>query len=202
MKKIFLLIAVLFTFTQVSLNAQTDFDEVIFNLELVAVFDIEVVEGALQEITFDNSDQWNNGTYQGNGIVDGYSIVTVDATSNWDMFIKAPDFIAVTGTGTVPIDNLGVWCEALGTNNFSGASSCGAQAAVDSQGITTADAILIANDGGNMGNNVVNRFQLNWRMGTQEGSMNTASMLELLTLGGFTLGTYTTTATLTINPAL
>ena len=207
MKKFFFLFAVLFTFTQLGLKAQTDFDNVIFNLDLVAVFDIEVTTGDVQNIVFNTSDQWNNGTWETNGIATGNSEVTVNATSNWDMTITAPDFSPTGGgaSGNVPITNLGFWIENLGS--YVGTeSNWDAVDAGTAQGMTASPELCIWNQDGNMGDATNNWFRFNWRMGTMDAGnprfqMNALSMLQQLTAGTFTLGQYTTTAVLTINPA-
>ena len=196
MKKIVLLLTALFVVAQLGLKAQTDTEVINFNLDLQAVIEITVDPATQnQTITFSTADQWNNGTWEGNGISTGSSLVYVSSTGNWNMTIEAPDF---TGTaGTVPIENLGVWCEATGTNTFGGANTCACVDIASSQALTEAPAPLISNGTGNWGDETANAFVFNWRMGTGDGSMEPTSMLNQLTAGVFTIGTASTTATLT-----
>lgn len=198
MKKILLLLAVFVALAQFPLRAQTDSDVVNFNLTLNATLDIIVQSGNDQTIEFVTSDHYNNGVWEGNGIASGVSNVTVDALIGWDMSIACPDF---TGAGgTVPINNLGVWCEALGANNFSGPCACTYDDVDSPLGLTIADQSLITNDGGNIGDQTENNFNLHWRMGTQQTTygMNPDSMFEQLFANLFQLGSYATTATLTV----
>lgn len=199
MKKFFALFAVLFAFTQLNLQAQPDDqDIVVFNAHLLAVLDITVVTGNVQEITFQTAAQYNFGVDETDGIIQGYSDVTVNSTGNWDMLINCPDFTGAAGT--IPINNLGVWCEATGNNTFGGACVCTCTDAASTQALTIADADLITNGTGNMGDDVNdNLFVMHWRMGTMDNaSMNPLSIMQQLTAGDFGLGDYTTTATLTV----
>lgn len=203
MKKLFILLTVLFALSFGSrVMAQTDTAHVIFNAHLLEVLDISVFSGATQEITFGTAASYNTGVWAANGIVPGMSEVRVDATMNWDMTIECPDFQpygANGGPGSIPIDNLGVWCEAIGTFTFNNQVNCLYTSAATSLGLDPIAAPLITNNNGNAGDFNENRYRLNWRMGTRDnGSMNTATMFDQMQLGTFGIGDYTTTAILTV----
>jgi hypothetical protein len=200
MKKLFILFAVLFAFSQLTVQAQPDDEDyVVFNAHLLAVLDITVTDGDVQEITFQTAAEYNAGVWEGAGIAQGWSDVTVNSTGNWDMLISAPDFTGGTGN-PIPIENLGVWCEATGNNNFTGPCNCSCIDAGTTQGLTDTDAPLITNNGGNAGDDINdNLFTLHWRMGTMDNaSMYATSIMYQLVNEGITLGDYTTTATLTV----
>jgi hypothetical protein len=141
---------------------------------------------------------YNNGVTEAGGIAPGTTTITVEATGNWELEISAPDFTPITGTGNIPIDNLGVWCAATGTHVFGTEVTCAFQNAAAAMGITVADQLLIGLGTDNGGDATDNAFTLHWLMGTMQGTMETESMFNQMALGTFTVGDYTTTATLTL----
>jgi hypothetical protein len=207
MKKLILITGILFAM-QTALMAQvTDTDIVVFNAHLLKTFDLTVVDGNTQEITFAVAADYNNGVVGGLGILPGISTITVEATGNWWLSINAPDFIPYAtgpngaGTGTIPINNLGVWCQATGGNQFGSEVTCAYDAVANALGLQNPPAAptLIGNGTGNAGDISDNTYVLNWLMGTQDGSMNTATtMFDQLSSGVFGPGDFTTTATLTL----
>jgi hypothetical protein len=93
MKKMFLLFAVLLTLSlQNKLRAQTDNDVVNFTAILHELFDITVQSGNDQTAEFITAADYNNGVIEPTGINSGQSVVTMEATGNWDVLISAPDF--------------------------------------------------------------------------------------------------------------
>jgi len=202
MKKFVFLLTIVLALTAGSkVMAQlTDQDIVVFNVHFEDVLDIEVLPGGeLQTITIDEAAEFNNGVDEINGIVPGFSDVSVEATVNWNMTISAPDFIVDgTGTGTIPIDNLGVWCEASGTFNFGAEVMCDYTAVDDALGLTIGATPLITKGSGNAGDVDENLFRLHWLFGTSDGSMNPTSLFDQIQAGQFTVGDFTTTATLMV----
>jgi hypothetical protein len=209
-KKLILIFGLLFAFqTQTVIMAQLpdDDEEVVFSAILGVVFDLVITDGDMQTATFISADDYNFGVSetQGNpGIDPGYSIVTMEATGNWKLKISAPDFLPNTGTGSIPINNLGVWCQATGVHQFGTEVACLYQTADAALGLLNTDIILIdlATGSSNSGTSTDNIFRLNWLMGTMQGSMNTESMFIQLSAGIFSQGIYNTTVVLTMSESL
>ena len=204
MKKFVLLLSVLFAF-QFVLKAQVAMDTayVVFNAHLLETFDINVTLGENQDITFATPADYNEGVVGGIGILPGSSTVTVNATANWDITIEAADFTGYDGPngaggGSIPINNLGVYCQSIGSFSFGTQLTCAYQAAGDALGLTNGPTILIGNGTGNTGGTAENQFILNWLMGTMQGTMNGSTMFSQLASGQFTLGDFTTEALLTL----
>jgi len=199
MKRITLLfISMLLVAAVSTLSAQqSDSEPVIFNADLQQVFDLVVVNGGVQTITFDDAGDYNVGVNQAEGIAPGFTQVTMEATGNWFLEISAPDF---TGAGTIPIENLGVWVEATGTHQFGVEVTSSHQTAATAMGIQIGVQTLIDLNGAafNGGDASDNAFTLHWLMGTMQGSMEPTSMFDQMALGLFGPGAYSTTATLTM----
>jgi len=194
MKRITLIMLVFLAAQTTSLIAQTDTDVVNFNAILAEVFDITVTSGNNQTANFDTPTTYNVG-------IDavGTSTITVEATNDWDVQISAPDFTD-GGTNIIPINNLGVWCESTGNNAIGTEVTCAYTTLATCMGLTIADQMLLDHGTGtNAGDALDNAFNLNWTMGTLNGSMNTATMLQQVADGTIgAMGTYTTVATLTL----
>lgn len=211
MKKLTILLGLLFAF-QFALKAQTsmDTDIVTFNAHLVETFDITVTDGEVQDIIFDSPQDYNMGVTELDGITDGFSIVTVNATANWDMTIEAPDFGPIGGTasGAIPINNLGYYILSTGSYGFGAELTLPLAngASAEAVAVTNAPIVCIGNGSGNMGGSAENTFQFHWEMGTMRnnplGPMNQNTMFSQLagqvTGVNFTLGDYQTIATLTL----
>jgi hypothetical protein len=176
----------------------TDSENVLFNAHLLETFNLNVVTGAVQDITFAVAADYNNGVTEAGGIAPGFTTITVEATGDWELEISAPDFVPSTGTGIIPIDNLGVWCAATGTHQFGTEVTCAFQAADDAMGITIADQLLIGLGTENGGDASDNAFTLHWLMGTMQGTMETESMFNQMASGVFSVGEFSTTALLTL----
>lgn len=202
MKKFVILLGLLFAMQTWVMAQLTDEEDIVFNAHLLETFNLNVETGPLQEITFAVAADYNLGVTQAGGIAPGFSEITVEATGDWYLDIEAPDFIpggANPGTGSIPIDNLGVWCEATGTHQFGTEVTCAFQNAAAAMGITIARQTLIDLGTTNGGDVTDNAFTLHWLMGTMQGTMEAESMFNQLALGTiFSTGDYTTTATLTL----
>ncbi|HNQ83681.1 MAG TPA: hypothetical protein PKM34_08565 [Bacteroidales bacterium] len=202
MKKIVLLFGLLFALQAAIMAQLTDQEVVVFNAHLNETFNLNV-DGVTQEITFAVAADYNNGVTEAGGIVPGFTLISVEATGDWELEISAPDFTPGggpnPGTGAIPINNLGVWCQATGTHQFGTEVTCAYQNAAAAMGLTNADQLLIGLGTTNAGDISDNAFTLHWLMGTMQGSMNTESMFNQLALGTlFSTGDFTTTATLTL----
>ena len=205
MKKAIIILCFLFSLQMpATVMAQLEDEEnVIFNAILGGVFDLIVQDGDAQTATFISADDYNFGvseTMGTPGIDPGYTIVTMEATGNWYLKISAQDFLPVTGTGSIPINNLGVWCQATGVHQFGTEVTCLYQSADAALGLLNTDVTLIdlAAGNSNSGTSADNTFRLNWLMGTMQGSMNPESMIIQLSNGLFSQGTYQTTVVLTM----
>jgi len=203
MKKLVILLSLIFALqAPVSVFAQLeDTENVVFNAILGGVFNLVVQDGELQTATFNTADDYNFGISESigtPGIDPGFTTVAMEATGNWYLQIGAPDFTPISGTGTIPIDNLGVWCEATGTHQFGTEVSCAFQTAETALGLQNANVTLIDLLTNNSGGAPENQFVLHWLMGTMQGSMNIESMFAQLSAGQFSQGTYTTTVVLTM----
>lgn len=205
MKRLFLLVSVVFVFLfQTSLKAQ-DSDPVNFTAILNDVFVLTVVTGEDQTATFATASDYDDGVWETSGIAPGFSDVTMEATTNWSLDITAPDF--TDGTQVIPITNLAVWVDetpASPIHTIGVEVSCSAISEATSLGLTTGVQTLMdvgPDPAGNAGNALENSFTLHWRMGTTDNaSMNPETMFTQLTNGDFGPGTYTTIVTLTMNP--
>jgi hypothetical protein len=204
MKRIAFTLGLLFAL-QFALFAQDDQEVVVFNAHLLDIFNLNV-DGIDQEITFAIADDYNLGVTEAGGIVPGFTLISVEASGNWWLSINAPDFTPYdgpngAGTGTIPINNLGVWCEATGDHDFADEVTCAHQSDAFALGLENEPAApeLIGNGSGNAGDISDNSFTLHWLMGTRQGSMNlTTTMFDQMSAGVFGPGDFTTTATLTL----
>jgi hypothetical protein len=198
MKKIAFVLGFVFA-ANFSLWAQlTDEGTVVFNAHLLKTFNLNVLTGGVQEITFAVAADYNNGVTEGAGIVPGLTTITMETTGNWNLTIECPDFTPLTGSGTIPVDNLGLWLAATGSNQFGTQISCPYQNAAAALGLTPAPTEIIGLLTTNAGDGTDNAFTLHWLMGTMDGSMHATSMFDQMATGDFTVGDYTTTATLTL----
>ena len=203
MKKFIIFFGLLFALqTQTSLMAQlVDDENVIFNAILGGAFNLVVQDGDIQTATFNSADDYNIGVSETQGtpgIDPGFTTVAMEATGNWFLKISAPDFSPITGTGSIPINNLGVWCEATGTHQFGIEVTCLYQTIDAALGLLNSDVTLIDLLSDNSGDQTDNLFVLHWLMGTMNGSMNSATMFSQLSDGIFSQGTYTSTVVLTM----
>ena len=171
----------------------TDTDVVNFTAILASVLNLNVTAGQNQTATFDTPEKYNLGI----DLV-GTSTVTMEATSNWTLEINAADFTD-GASAIIPINNLGVYCDATGAHTIGAEATCAYTTLATSLGLTNTDQMLIDNGTGNSGDASDNTFNLNWTMGTMNGTMNTASMFDQLSDGTIAnLGTFTTTVNLTL----
>jgi hypothetical protein len=203
MKKTILLLCLLIAGSlQTSLMAQLEDEEnVIFNAILGGAFNLIVQDGDLQTATFNSADDYNLGISEilgTPGIDPGFTTVAMEATGNWYLKISAPDFTPIVGTGTIPINNLGVWVEATGAHQFGTEVTCSYQSADAALGLLNTDVTLIDLGTENSGDETDNLFVLHWLMGTMQGGMNPATMFSQLSAGVFSQGTYTSTVILTM----
>jgi hypothetical protein len=204
MKKIVFALGLMLAVNFGAMAQLTDQGTVVFNAHLLETFNLNVVTGDAQTITFQTAANYNLGVTGPaiNGIDPGLTTITVEATGNWRLEISAPDFVPAVGTGNIPIDNLGVWCAATGTHQFGTEVTCAYQNAGAAMGITVADQILIGLGTENSGDASDNAFTLNWLMGTMQGTMETESMFNQMSAGLFNVGDFTTTATLLLTQIL
>lgn len=204
MKKILsLAVLILLLQLQTKLVAQVDEDveNVVFNAILDGAFNLVVQDGSVQTATFASANDYNFGiseTQGTPGIDPGYTTVAMEATGNWFLKISAPDFTPLTGTGSIPINNLGVWCEATGVHQFGTEVTCSYQSADAALGLSNTDVTLIDLGTENSGDQTDNLFVLHWLMGTMQGTMNPLTMFNQLANGQFSQGTYTSTVVLTM----
>ena len=195
MKTLTKILIMVFVMQTANVFAQvTDVETVAFTAVLSAVLNLNVLAGGTQTATFDTPAKYNLGI----DIV-GNTTVTMESTSNWNLQIKAPNFTD-GAAASIPINNLGVWCASTGLHALNGPEcSCAFTALATSMGITIADQILIGRVGANAGAAADNAFTLNWTMGTMQNTMNPLSIFTQLANGTIAnIGTFTTTATLTL----
>jgi len=195
MKKLIIIFLALFALQTTSIFAQST-DIVNFEAILQDVTLVEVTGGQDITVTFATADEYNNGFDQ----IVPITTVEITALLDWDLTIAAPDFDNADGGGDIiPINNVGVWCESTGTFTFGAELVCAYTTITTPLGLTNADQDLITNGTGNNGDPSENSFNLNWEMGTRNGSMNTATMFEQVADGTIgSMGTYNTVITLTL----
>jgi hypothetical protein len=205
MKRITLLLCLFFAIlvnTRLIAQLLEDDEPVIFNAILEGTFDLVVTDGDNQTAHFNSAPDYNIGVSETQGVpgIDpGHSTVTMSATGNWFLKIRAEDFVPNgSGTGIIPISNLGVWCSASGTHQFGAEVNCPCPSADAALGLQNVDQDLITLGSGNAGNPDQNTFVLNWLMGTMQGTMRPESMFTQLANGVFSQGSYVTTVWLTM----
>jgi hypothetical protein len=123
MKKLVLLLGLVFAFSAATL-AQNTTGNIIFNAHLNQTFNLIIVNGDVQEITFATAADYNNGVVEAVGILPGTSLINIEATEDWNLTISCPDFLpfgATPGTGVIPIDNLGYEIMENGAHGLVGA---------------------------------------------------------------------------------
>ena len=195
MKKIILFCAALILMFNAGMIAQPVTDVVIFNVDLQNLFTLTVESGNTQTATVITAADYQNGVIPASGV----SEVSVESTSDWYIDIAGPD---LTGTaGTIPVNNIGVYVTdgtgsyTLGTeyiSSYTTAATC--------MGLSNANQLLVDVGAGqtNAGGKAENWFNLNWLFGTQQGGMNTESLLIQIANGDFVSpGNGSTTLTLT-----
>ena len=195
MKKLIIILLALFALQTTSVLAQTT-DIVDFKAILQDATLIDVTGGEAIVVTFSTADHYNNGF----DVITPISTVEVTALLNWDMTVSAPNF-AIEGGGAeiIPINNVGVWCESTGTFTFGAELVCAYTTITTPLGLTIADQDLITKGTGNNGDPTENSFNLNWEMGSMNGSMNGTSMFDQVADGTIgSMGTYNTVITLTL----
>jgi hypothetical protein len=207
MKRIAFTFGLLIALQSALLAQMTDQEVVVFNAHLMKTFNLNV-DGVVQEITFVDADDYNFGVIEADGILPGFTDISVEATGDWDLTITAPDFQPYDAggglaNGYIPIGNLGVYVEATGAHTWvTGEVVTAHETAGAALGLTDDDAnpdmLIDLGSGSNAGDVTDNAFRLHWLMGTMQGSMITQSMFDQLSAGTFEPGDYTTTATLTL----
>ena len=194
MKKLIIILLTLFAMQTTNVFAQTDI--VNFEAILLDVTTITVTAGQDSTVTFATSDDYNNGF----DVISPVTTVEVVALLDWEMSISAPDLANADGGGDIiPINNVGVWCEATGVHQFGVELTCLFTTITTPMGLTTVDQLLIGNGTGNNGDAADNSFNLNWEMGSMNGTMNPNSMFSQVADGTIgSLGTYNSVITLTL----
>ena len=194
MKKITITITlILAVLTSNVFSQDTDTDVVNFTAILSSVLNLNVTGGQDQTATFDTPAAYNLG-------IDavGTTTITIESTANWNLQINAADF-SDGASAIIPINNLGVWCEATGSHAIGTEVSCSYTSLANALGITNSDQMLLDNLTENSGDATDNAFNLNWTMGTMNGTMNTASIFDQLADGTIAnIGNFTTTVNLTL----
>jgi hypothetical protein len=205
MKRIIISLGLLFAMQGAIFAQLTDSENIVFNAHLLKTFSLNVLNGATQEITFTTAADYNNGVIEGAGIASGTTDITIEATGDWDLTILCPDFVPYAGpnglgTGTIPIDNLGVWLVATGTHQFGTEISCPYTSLATALGLDNASQTLINLVTENSGDASDNAFTLHWQMGQAAACplMNPATMFDQMAINVFGPGDFTTTAVLTI----
>jgi hypothetical protein len=202
MKKIVLILGLVFAM-QTGIMAQVTEGDVVFNAHLLSTLNLWV-DGEIQEIYFQTADDYNFGVIESlaplEEIYPGFTDITVEANEDWKIEIECPDFTDGLGN-SIPIGNLGVYVVPTGGHVFPGDVECAYIAPASCKGMTIALELLMeAGANGNAGDVDDNAFTLHWEMGTMHGGMIGTSMFDQMAApGGFPVGDYNTTATLTLS---
>jgi hypothetical protein len=203
MKKLVLLFGMLFAL-QAALMAQQTTGNITFNAHLNQTFNLIIVNGDVQEITFATAADYNNGVVAGVGILPGSSLINIEATEDWDLTIECPDFLpfgANGGTGVIPIDNLGYEITENGAHGLATNEVTYLAGNPDPVALTNAPAPCISmNTVSDAGDATDNAFTLTWQMGTMLGDMHGTSMFDQMAAGDFTTGDFQAIALLTLLP--
>jgi hypothetical protein len=201
MKKLVLLLGLMFAL-QAAMMAQVTSGNITFNAHLNQTFNLIIVNGGVQEITFATAADYNNGVVEGVGILPGTSLINIEATEDWDLNIECPDFLpfgATPGTGVIPIGNLGYEITENGAHGLATNEVTYTGGNPDPVALTNAAAHLIymgtVSDAGDATDNA---FTLHWQMGTSLGDMEPSSMFDQMAAGDFTTGDFQAIALLTL----
>ena len=134
MKKFTIILGLLLVFQTADIKAQeTDTDVVNFIATLQTVLNLNVTGGQNQTVLFDTPDKYNLGVD-----VVGLTTITIESIDAWDLQINAGNF-SDGASASIPINNLGVWCEATGAHLIGTEVSCSNTDLASSMGITVAD---------------------------------------------------------------
>ena len=200
MKRIVFTLGLVFALQAALLAQLTDQDSVVFNAHLLKTFNLNV-DGVVQEITFATAADYNNGVVEAIGILPGTTVASVEATGNWNLQILAADFVPYVGpngagTGTIPINNLGVWVQTTGAHTIGQELVCPYVSLATAMGMANSNQMLINNGTGNAGDISDNAFVFHWQMGQAAACplMNQQTMFDQLSAGIFGPGDFTTTA--------
>jgi hypothetical protein len=200
-------------FLQPFVYGQLDDDYVDFNVILEAVTTITVTTGNVQNVYFNDPNDYNVGVIEDPGTFDGIdpgtSTIEIESTTDWDLTIDAADFNG-GAAGFIPISNLGVWCAEAGVPaqyNFGDEVLCGYIDFATALPVTTGEQDLITFNPagpGNSGSADNNTYILHWQMGNTSWNVTNGTMFEQMTAPTptFTVpGTFTSRAYLTLyNP--
>jgi hypothetical protein len=201
MKKLVLLLTLMFAL-QAAMMAQVTTGNITFNAHLNQTFNLIIVNGDVQEITFATAADYNNGVIEGVGILPGTSLINIEATEDWDLTIECPDFLPFGvngGTGVIPIENLGYEITENGAHGLVGGEVTYTGGNPDPVALTNATAPLISmGTVSDAGDATDNAFTLHWQMGTMLGDMVPTSMFSQMANGDFTTGDFQAIALLTL----
>jgi hypothetical protein len=140
---------------------------------------INIVSGYSIEFVFDEIDEYINGIANAGHT----TFIRIGAIYDWKLQFKA-DQVIFYGTNDpahqMELNNVGVIVNSIGTNQDDGSNLINnakfAPIALESNDIT----LLTKGNLTNKGYGIENSFTLDWEMGTRNGNMNPARMLDQL----------------------
>ena len=201
MKKLVILLGLMLAL-QAAMMAQVTTGNITFNAHLNQTFNLIIVNGNVQEITFANAADYNNCVIEGVGILPGTSLINIEATQDWDLTIACPNFTGfgpTPGTGVIPIDNLGYKITENGAHGLANGEVNYITPGPVALTVVTAPIISMGTNH-DAGDATDNAFTLHWQMGTKQGNMHATSMFDQMANGDFTTGDFQAIALLTLLP--
>ncbi len=179
MKKFFILIAGVFFMLNIASGQGVDDRAVIpVSVTLNSILRLNVVSGGNIEFNFNTLADYTNGIANSPAYDTKF---TVASSVNWEVRIysEEADLIGTddaSGSNTLDLNNIGYQITYDGTGapgNYT------LPASGTTLSLTDAEVVLVGLGGAsNAGDINANEFTINWRCGTQEGTMNGSSILQ------------------------
>ena len=162
-------------------QAVSDRQVIPVSITLNPVLRMTVTKGGNIDFIVNTIDQYTNGLNSGGSLSQYQTEFNVASSTNFNVYMGAEDatFIGTQeSTHTLALDNVGyeVTVTGTGTATQTSVSDVEVQELV---AYTTRDAIITSAGTGNAGDIGENKYRIDWRLGTIEGTeMNATSLLE------------------------
>jgi len=202
MKRLILLMAGLLTTGTAFSQAIDDRAVIPVSITLNSILRLNVTSGGNIEFNFNTLDDFQNGLNFGGGSAAYQTRFTVASSVNWNVNMYAEDAelmgtdIAGGGARTLLLNNIGYSIQQGGTAPLTEFTAPSAAAVVALTNIPA--TVLVGYNGtvANAGDILRNSFVINWRAGTREPGMNSASILSQ----GVAADRYSTNVFLVLQP--
>ncbi len=184
MKKILLSLAGLLSLGGIIAQPVSDNAIIPVSVTLNSILRLNVTSGGNIEFVINNLTQYSLGIGNNARFTTTF---TVASSVDFDvqLYSELPSLVSNTGGASVSLDNLGYRLESTGTGVVGSDATdsytlCGDDINPSTVQVVTNTPfnIIQSNAGNGAGNAEKNRFELQWRFGTRESSMNTSTLLQ------------------------